>query len=44
MIAVLNAESILKLTEKAPPSSAEEILDWLEGERFILREPAGGGY
>lgn len=44
LIASLKTASILKLADTAPPTSNNETLDWLAGERFIVREPAGGGY
>ena len=40
----LNVEPIVKMLERPLPKSPEEIIPWMEGERFIAREPAGGGY
>lgn len=40
----LNFEPILKMLERPSPTTAEETLAWLEGEKFIACEPAGGGY
>lgn len=40
----LNVEPILKMLERPVPTSPEETLAWMAGERFIAREPAGGGY
>jgi ATP-dependent DNA helicase RecG len=44
MLAQLNAEPILKMLERPLPSSPAETLDWLAGEKFVDREPGGGGY
>lgn len=44
LISLLNTEAVLKLVEKPPPTSSAEMLDWLSAERFISREPSGGGY
>jgi predicted HTH transcriptional regulator len=40
----LNAEPISKMLERPAPTTPEEMLTWMAGERFIAREPAGGGY
>ncbi len=40
----LNVEPFSKLLERPAPTSPEETLSWMAGERFIVREPAGGGY
>lgn len=40
----LNAEPILKMLERPAPTTPEELRIWMAGERFIAREPAGGGY
>jgi len=42
--AKLNAEPIFKMLERPMPSNVEDTLAWMAGERFISREPAGGGY
>lgn len=42
--AKLNVEPILKMVERPAPTTLEETLAWMAGERFITREPAGGGY
>lgn len=44
LLAKLNAEPILKMLERPVPGSPTEMLDWLQGERFITRQPTGGGY
>lgn len=44
LIAILDTESILKLAERLPPTLGTEMLDWLAAEKFIVREPAGGGF
>jgi ATP-dependent DNA helicase RecG len=43
-LAQLNAEPILKMLERPLPSSPAETMDWLAGEKFVDREPGGGGY
>lgn len=40
----LNVEPIYKMLERPEPTTPEEVLAWMSGERFIAREPAGGGY
>lgn len=40
----LNVEPIFKMLERPAPATPAETLAWMEGERFITREPAGGGY
>lgn len=40
----LQVEGIPKMLGRPAPANAEEWLDWLAAERFILREPMGGGY
>jgi len=40
----LDIEPIHKMLERPVPTTAEETLAWMESERFIVREPAGGGY
>jgi predicted HTH transcriptional regulator len=40
----LNAEPIVKMLERPLPPGEEEWLTWLTTERFVSREPAGGGY
>jgi ATP-dependent DNA helicase RecG len=42
--AVLNVEPIIKMLERPAPTPPEEMLTWMAGERFVTREPAGGGY
>lgn len=42
--AQLNAEPIFKMLERPAPTTPEETLAWMAGERFIARQPAGGGY
>lgn len=44
LLAKLNAEPIPKMLERPVPGSPAEMLDWLQGERFITRQPTGGGY
>jgi predicted HTH transcriptional regulator len=41
--AKLNVEPIYKMLERPAPATPEETLAWMAGERFIAREPAGGG-
>ncbi|HTJ79813.1 MAG TPA: ATP-binding protein [Rariglobus sp.] len=40
----LNVEPILKMLERPIPSTSADLLDWMGQEKFISREPAGGGY
>ncbi len=40
----LNVEPIFKMLERPATTTQEETLAWMTGERFIVREPAGGGY
>jgi predicted HTH transcriptional regulator len=40
----LNVEPILKILARPVPGSEEDTIGWLVGERFIVREPGGGGY
>ena len=35
---------IFGMLGKTPPTAQNDLLDWMEGEHFIIREPAGGGY
>jgi predicted HTH transcriptional regulator len=40
----LNVEPIFRMLERPAATAGEELLTWMAGERFIVREPAGGGY
>jgi predicted HTH transcriptional regulator len=40
----LNVEPIFKMLERPATTTQEETLTWMTGERFIVREPSGGGY
>ena len=42
--AKLNVEPIFRMLERPLTGSQEETLAWMASERFIVREPAGGGY
>ena len=42
--ASLNLEPIFMMLERPVAASLEELLAWMAAERFIVREPAGGGY
>lgn len=42
--AKLNVEPIFSMLERPMPTTSEDLLVWMAGERFIVREPAGGGY
>jgi predicted HTH transcriptional regulator len=42
--AKLNTEPILKMLERPAPTTEAELLEWMQHERFVAREPAGGGY
>lgn len=44
LIGALKTESLVALTGSPAPATKEEMLDWLEGEKFIVKEPSGGGY
>lgn len=44
LAASLNVEPIFTMLERPVATSPEELLAWLAAERFIAREPAGGGY
>ncbi len=44
VVSKLDGEPILTMLERPIPTSAEEMLTWMEAERFVTREPAGGGY
>lgn len=40
----LNVEPIFKMLERPATTTLEETLTWMAAERFIVREPKGGGY
>jgi len=42
--AKLQVEPIFRMLERPVPSTQEDMLAWLAGERFIAQEPTGGGY
>jgi len=42
--AKLNVEPIFRMLERPMATTQEDTLEWLAIERFIVREPAGGGY
>lgn len=44
LAAKLNVEPIFQMLERPMPTTEEDTLAWMAGERFIVREPAGGGY
>jgi ATP-dependent DNA helicase RecG len=44
MVAKLNTEPILKMLGRPAPSNETELLEWMQNERFIARQPTGGGY
>jgi predicted HTH transcriptional regulator len=44
LIEMLNATAILKMLGQPMPSTQEELFNWLVAEKFIVKEPAGGGY
>jgi len=43
LIAALDAKTILEMLGRPTPGEASELLQWMEIEQFILRDPAGGG-
>lgn len=44
LAASLNVEPIFSMLERPVATSPDEMLAWMAAERFIVREPAGGGY
>lgn len=44
LLAKLNVEPIFKMLERPLVTTNEEMLTWMTGEKFICREPSGGGY
>lgn len=44
LVASLNVEPIFTMLERPMATSPEEMLAWMAAERFIVRDPAGGGY
>lgn len=44
LLAKLSVDPILAMLGRPAPSSQDEMLLWIEGEGFITREPANGGY
>jgi len=40
----LNVEPIFTMLERPVAASPEDMLVWMAAERFIVRDPAGGGY
>ena len=40
----LNVEPIFKMLERPAISSSDETMEWMASERFIVRDPGGGGY
>lgn len=44
LVAKLNVEPIFKMAGRPATIDSDETLNWLSGERFIDREPSGGGY
>ncbi len=40
----LNVVPILKMLDRPSISTPAELLDWMSHERFVSREPIGGGY
>ena len=44
LISKLAIDPIIEMSNRPSPSSEAEVLDWIEAEGLITREPAGGGY
>jgi predicted HTH transcriptional regulator len=44
MLSLMHVLGMTTLADKVLPSTNPGIIDWLEGEKFIVREPIGGGY
>ncbi|CAN5783250.1 ATP-binding protein [soil metagenome] len=42
VVSKLDGEPILTMLERPIPTSADEMLTWMAGERFVTEEPAGG--
>ena len=44
VVSKLNGEPILTMLDRPIPTTEEEMLTWMEGERFVTREAGGGAY
>jgi ATP-dependent DNA helicase RecG len=44
LIAKLDLEPIFKILDQRAPSSLEDMMVWATTEKFVEREPSGGGY
>lgn len=44
LVEALSVAPIFKMLERPATSTNDETLEWMAGERFIARDPAGGGY
>lgn len=44
ILTVLNIDPIFQMLERPALKTPEEQMAWMEGERLVSREPAGGGY
>lgn len=44
LLAKLSVDPIIAMLGRPTPSSQDEMLSWMEGEGFITRESASGGY
>lgn len=40
----LLSEPILKMLERPMPTTQDDLLSWMASEKFVKREPSGGGY
>lgn len=43
LVAALDAKTILQMLDRPLPGDDEQLVQWLEAERFIVRDPSGGG-
>ena len=44
LVSVLDTEPIFEMLERPKPSTQEELIKWMENERFITSDSADGGY
>jgi predicted HTH transcriptional regulator len=44
LISILKVEPVLKMLERPMPKVRDELLSWMESERFIDRDARGGGF
>lgn len=44
LVSILKVEPVLKMLDRPMPAVREELLAWMESERFIHRDASGGGF